>query len=264
MDRYRLIAGIGVLLVYLLAMYPIQTIVVAVVIAIAYYILTNMPGRQGEYSNADNGKEYRRRQALREAKIYLAPYRDIWRNLTLSNKFCSMRLGANGTTITARDKIVAGREFRVMHSKIHSETDLWDMFCRSFEHNTSFDGLVQLCRTFNVDISIKNPNQVEEKANSDNPVSVDIISDNSFQKEKLDVNNASEIELTALPGISIVMAKKLIKKRDELQGFKSVDDIILFLHLKPHMEKQLRELICVNKMQGIERIKRYNERRIDL
>ena len=83
-------------------------------------------------------------------------------------------------------------------------------------------------------------------------------------KEKLDVNNASEVELTALPGISIVMAKKLIKRREEIGGFKSVDDVCLFLHLKPHMQNQLKLLICVNKMKGKLSMQRFTERNIDL
>ena len=82
--------------------------------------------------------------------------------------------------------------------------------------------------------------------------------------EKLDVNNCSEIELTALPGINIVMAKKLIKKREEIGGFKKIDDVFLFLHLKEHMIDQLRILICVNKMKGSLNLKRFSERQVDL
>ena len=80
----------------------------------------------------------------------------------------------------------------------------------------------------------------------------------------LDVNNASEVELTALPGISIVMAKKLIKRREEIDGFKSVNDVCLFLKLKPHMQNQLEQLICVKKMNGKIGVKRFNERSVDI
>jgi DNA uptake protein ComE-like DNA-binding protein len=84
------------------------------------------------------------------------------------------------------------------------------------------------------------------------------------EKEKIDINNASEVEITALPGISIVTAKKLIRKREDIGGFKSVDDVCNFLHLKPHLEKQLRELICINKMKGSLKISRNKERSVDL
>ena len=83
-------------------------------------------------------------------------------------------------------------------------------------------------------------------------------------KEKIDINNASEVEITSLPGISIVLAKKLIKKREEIGGFKNTHEVFVYLKLKPHMENQLRDLICVNKMKGSVKIEKYQERHVDL
>ena len=273
MDRYRLITSIVVLFIYLLAMFPVQTIVITIVIGIAYYVLSNMgQGRLGDISTANNGREVRRRSALQTAKIYLSPYKDIWRNLKLTNKYCTLRLGSDGSTITARDLVIPNRSFRVISSRVHSNTDLWDMFCAGFAHNTTFDELVQLCKTFFVDIDIQGgdtdtptqQNVVYSQNTANNNVRVDIQTPQKETKEKLDINNASEVEITALPGISIVMAKKLIKRREEIGGFKSVDDICLFLHLKPHIENQLRELICINKMKGSLQIVRNKERSVDL
>ena len=249
-------------------MFPVQTIVCSIVIAIGYFVLSNMgQGRLGSVSTANNGKEVRRREALAMAKIYLSPYKNIWRNLKLTNKHCSLKLGSDGQSITARDLENPNRSFRVIRSRVHTNSDLWDMFCTSFSHNTSFRELVQLCDTFQVDLdlredinyqtsnivypaeSVKNLSVVENK---EKPI-----------KEKLDINNASEVEITALPGISIVMAKKIIKKREDIGGFKSVDDVCIFLHLKPHIENQLRDLICINKMKGT-LISRNKERRVDI
>jgi DNA uptake protein ComE-like DNA-binding protein len=89
-------------------------------------------------------------------------------------------------------------------------------------------------------------------------------SPNRLREEKLDINNASEIELTALPGISIVMAKKLVKKREEIGGFKTVNDVFVFLQIKPHMQAQLEKLICVKKIKGSVKIQLNKERSIDL
>ena len=83
-------------------------------------------------------------------------------------------------------------------------------------------------------------------------------------KEKIDINNASEVEITSLPGISIVIAKKLIKKREEIGGFKNTHEVFVYLKLKPHMENQLKDLICVNKMKGSVKIEKYQERHVDL
>jgi len=265
LDRYRLIASIVVLFVYLLAMYPLQTISVAVILLIVYLVIRNLNADNTE----QNGETMRRQSALAEAKIYLAPYSDIWKNLKLSNKYCIMRLGSDGRSIKAYD-CNDNRSFKVVKSRIHNRNDLWNMFCMSFSHNTTFDELVKLCDKFYVDIQLSDNNSGIQKNNKniiDNSVNTDFVKTENIitpPKEKLDINNASEVELTALPGISIVMSKKLIKKREDIGGFKSVKDVFLFLQLKPHIQSQLENLICVKKMKGSVKIKRYNERSIDL
>lgn len=273
-DRYRLIAAIATLFIFLLTAFPVQTIVTAILIAIAYFILRNLPRLTASgISDAGNGREIRRRDALRIAKIYLSPYKDIWRDLKLSNKLCSVQLWADGKTITAREYMKPKRSFRVMYSQVHPTEELWNMFCMAFSFNTSFDGLVQLCNTYQVQIAVTGEMQIENNANNITPkttsnniikVDADIRPKTNNNTEKIDINNASEVEITALPGISIVMAKKLVKKREVINGFKKVDDVILFLHVKPHIEKQLRELICVNKIKTSIKIKRNKERSVDL
>lgn len=85
-----------------------------------------------------------------------------------------------------------------------------------------------------------------------------------IEKEKLDINNASAEEINKLPGINIVMSKKLIKKREELGGFKTVEDVIIYLRVKPHMAEILRDLICVKKMKILKAFRKHDDRRIDL
>lgn len=79
-----------------------------------------------------------------------------------------------------------------------------------------------------------------------------------------DVNNASEAELTALPGISIIIAKKIIQFRDSKRPFKSVDDFIETMKIKPHFAKQLKNLVCANKVNMKKVKKAKAERIIDL
>lgn len=204
-----------------------------------------------------------RLKALRTAKIYLSPYQDIWRNLKLSNKHCSLEL-TRDKTIIAKEKDApngANRQFIVVISDVYSFDELWNMFCKSFSSYKTYNGLVHDARLFKAKIRETIPKVTEEEIYSQTPEDKKIP---LKPIEKLDVNNCSEIELTALPGINIVMAKKLIKKREEIGGFKKIDDVFLFLHLKEHMVNQLRFLICVNKMKGSLNIKRFSERQVDL
>lgn len=94
---------------------------------------------------------------------------------------------------------------------------------------------------------------------------VDIVRVNAnTEREKLDINNSAAEEISKLPGVNIIMSKNLIKKREELGGFKTTEDVILYLHLKPHMAEILRPLICVNKMKISKAFKRNNDRRVDI
>ena len=263
MDRYRTTATIVFIFVYLFAFYPWQAIIIATLVVLAFLISNDIRPLNMIERNA---REDRRKMALKSASMFLAPYKNIWGSLKLSNKYCSLRLGTRGVSITARDSLDQNRSFRVAESKVHSFNDLWDMYCMNFSHNTTFDELVQLSNMFNavLIISDNKAEQQKSKSQDNNLNSVTNQKNNSEKKELLDVNNASEVELTALPGVSIVMAKKLIKKREEIDGFKSVSDVCLFLKLKPHMQSQLESLICVKKMKGSIQIKRYEERSIDL
>lgn len=284
-SRYELITWIVALFIYLLSAYPVPTIICTIIILIAYFILQNINGninggigvqpyRRNTIASKNYGihsmeSEIRRRENLRSAALYLAPYNNIWGEQKLSNKYCSLNLGRNGYTIIGKELIYPYRHFRIMRTEFYSYEELWDMFLTSFSSYTSYDKLVELCTVFKatyresvIEETVKKEyQQKSEQVNSKAEMPVLKVPE---LKEKLDVNNASEVELTSLPGISIVTAKKLIKKREELNGFKNVEDVILFLKLKPHMESQVRELICVKRMKGSDKIKRYNERNIDL
>ncbi len=249
----RLIGAAVVGLVYCFFMYPIPAIIISVILIICYLIYINM--RKKAHSPEE---EMRRQIALTTAKIYLSPYTDIWRNLKLSNKNCSLSLGTDGVTITCREKFGSYRTFRIVSSKVHNEADVWNLFCRNFDHTKTYDGLKNDCRLYQLTIIESQSSIKTVYSKNENTVN------NIKPKEKIDINNASEVEITALPGISIVMAKKLIKKREEIGGFKNTHEVFLYLKLKPHMENQLRDLICVNKMQGSVKIEKYQERHVDL
>lgn len=230
--------------------YPFFAGVIVTMILINKYLIPSL----NAISNSED-KAFRRKAALKTAAIYLAPYKNIWKDLELSNKYCKLQLGSTEKAIFCKEKIYPHRMFMVLSSNVHEYTDLWDMFCINFSHYKTFDGLLKDCKMYEVSVECidgtPKPTALQE--------SKKIIC------EKLDINNCSEIEITELPGISIVIAKKIVKKRDEINGFKTVEDFFLFLKPKPHIEKQLREKICVNKMKNTrKKIERNAERKVDL
>lgn len=244
-------------------------LVVLMSIIFVFIYLKNNTKENEKFPNRRGETAASRKVALEAAKLYLAPYDDIWTNLRLANTYCTLYLGRDGRTITAKERKsiynteCQYRSFRITKSNVHSYEYLWDMFCLNFDVRTSYEELLEMAKRFDTEIYELSQNvvskDINQYTNSENKVKnfVEV-------KEKVDINNASEIELTSLPGISIVLAKKIIKKREANGGFNTVDDLFLFLNMKPHMEKQLRDLICVKKMKGSVYLNKYNERSVDI
>lgn len=272
MDRYRLIGAIVFIYLGLLVQYPAPTMIFSLVILILYLIIRFVPyARATVFSN--NSDEYQRRQsrlaALGAASMFLAPYRDIWRDLRLSNKFCSVSLSHDGNRIVVKEKkndyTNFQNSFAVLYSK-YSTAELWDIICLNFNYSTTYNELKENCK-FLFDATISEldtgtssyyaPKQAVKEYTK-------ITETTSTKANKVDVNNASEIELTALPGISIVMSKRIIKKREEIRGFKNINEFFIFIKVKPHMEEQLRKIVCVEKMKGSVKIERFKERKLDI
>lgn len=67
----------------------------------------------------------------------------------------------------------------------------------------------------------------------------------------IDLNTASEEDITGLPGISVVMAKRIIKYRESKGGFTSMYEFFSVFKIKEHFQKQLSSLVTVeNKVSG--------------
>lgn len=252
MDRERLIVVTVILLIYCFSVFPLPTIIITVVCALGYSLF-----RVGTDKNIVNNRRTEKRiEALTTAHPFLAPYKDIWDNLKLSNPNCKLYLEKKGTVIRGCEKLPDGsisRKFTAMYSSVHSMQDIWDMICMTFTYNTTYDGLKEACRIYRLVIAEEN---VKEK---------EVVKLEEKQEiQKVDVNNCTEDELTNLPGVSVIMAKKAVKRREEIGGFKSIGEFFGYLKLKMNIRENLQDKIIVNEMKGVKRIDRFDERNIDL
>lgn len=59
----------------------------------------------------------------------------------------------------------------------------------------------------------------------------------------IDINSCSASEMASLPGVSLVMAKKAEKFRQENGGFDSTDQFFEVIQLKPHFVIQAQDLV---------------------
>lgn len=263
MDSRSAISLISFIIAF--AMYNPRVFVFVAMIGVALYLLISkgvIPWVNS--SNRTHEQEFRRKMALTKARMFLSPYKNIWGDLKLANKQCSLYLSKDGLTIKGAEKVYPYRKFRILSSTVHDYKDLWDMFCYDFSHQTTYDSLIESCRTYKLFIYEYANLASEIKSNDASKARVIQLPTSKEVTQKLDINNCSEIELTALPGISIVMAKKAIKKREEIGGFKNVEEFFVFMKLKPHMESQLREKITVKKMKKTLKVSKNSERSVDL
>ena len=203
----------------------------------------------------------RRRDALRYAKAFVSPYKSIFGKLTLSNKYCKIRFTTDKKTqkfFCMSKEYNSKNEFPFFEAKCLGEPvwneEFFNSLCFNFSYNTRLENLHHIFTTNqfllddkNYDVSkpVQKVKPTKETPTQDSPK----INPAQAVLEQLNINEATEAELTALPGINIVMAKKIIKQRDYKGEFKSVNDFIKFLKIKPHFEKQLRQMITVKPIE---------------
>lgn len=79
----------------------------------------------------------------------------------------------------------------------------------------------------------------------------------------IDINQCTEQELMQLPGITIVDAKRAVEKRETQGRFKSVDEFVSYLHVKPHFAVKIFEMATASYV-SIEETKKPARRKLDL
>jgi competence ComEA-like helix-hairpin-helix protein len=81
--------------------------------------------------------------------------------------------------------------------------------------------------------------------------------------KKIEINLVSAAELSVLPGINIVKAKKLIEYRNSSGYFKTIEDFLKVAEVKEHFAKKIKELIKVSIPKDTEIEEETEERIVD-
>ena len=201
-------------------------------------------------------KDNQRKQLLLNAKLYLQPYDNLWNYQTLVNNNISVSILVKVIYLQNKEKKISIKT----HNKKYADK-VWDIILSNFNSKINYDELINIIKKnseeFKYYILIEEINK--KCANKKNKF------DEYLKQEKiLDVNNCSTYELAKLPGINIIMAKKIVIERDKNNGFKSKNEFFKFIKLKPHFEEQLKKIISVKKVKIKNQIKMSKERIIDL
>ncbi len=202
-------------------------------------------------------KKKNRKIALNKAKAFLKPYTNPFGTLYLSNQFCSVNYSYGKVLFSFSKKVDEDGNkvsFLVEHSKdeILSVDEVWNILCEKFDYGTSLEDILKICAFYGLKIKtnyiIQKTKTIDEKSNIvvSNNIYSEIGDDND---ELLDVNSCSEAELIALPGITIIIAKKIVKHREEKGYFDSVEDFLKVTDLKPHFATQIEKLITAKEVE---------------
>lgn len=84
----------------------------------------------------------------------------------------------------------------------------------------------------------------------------------SNSSKKIDVNNVTASELAILPGINIVIAKKIIEYRDANGLFKTFDDFIKVADVKEHFVDKIKDMVIFGEAPKQSEDDDYSEGRI--
>jgi len=192
-----------------------------------------------------NPPYYRNRYGTKRIKLlnknseYLQKYEDIWKEQLLLKSDLEIELKIK--TIYIRDKT---RIFKFKINNQNSIDNIWDIMLDKFQES-NYDSLLKSIK----ETTIWEWSGIKYEEN--------IV-------QKVDINNCSEKDLSDLPCISLIIAKKLVKHRQEIKGFKNKEEFFEYLALKPNIINILSDRIIIKKIKLPKRIKLTKERKIDL
>jgi len=204
-----------------------------------------------------------RKAALLKAKVFLRPYKKLFGDLYLSNSSCTVSY-LSGNMIFAVEKTSSkGSSKRSIFAQnfklILTIDEFWNKLCKEFDYSTQFDEIIVSCRSYASKVDESSIKNIKSNENN-SEIPVELKSTNVYMKNELiDINTCSEAEFKALPGVSIVTAKKIIKARDENGSFASVEDFLATIALKPHFATQIESLIFASKVE----VKKKNRIRLE-
>ena len=201
-----------------------------------------------------------RRHALAKAAPFLKSYTDPMGELCLANENCKVNIVAEGKkqkkiiciskTVTKDNtrKILtatATRDYETFYNMPYNEVvdNLFDVICENFTYTTVYENVFAALTTGMLDVK-ESVIVVPMQKNKTQKVYDKVTNTSIRTNNLLNINTATEAELSALPGVNIVTAKKTIKYIESNGQFKTVDEFIEKMKIKDVFAQQIRDVVC--------------------
>lgn len=218
----------------------------------------------------------RRQRALRKCKKYTTKTKYL---IKLKNSYLSISYLTEKKVITCQEH---SKEKRILtinwedscenkfeyYSVNNIFEKMFDNICLAFNEKTTYDNVAPIFKNYfkttEEKSNNKNAKQEETKAEEVKEIkkvkTIKEIKQENFEQIIVDINKASEEELTKLAGINIVKAKQIIEYRNLHKGFKSKEEYFEQMKIKKHFRTQQAKHIVLSEYKIVE--KENNEERI--
>lgn len=178
--------------------------------------------------------------------------------VTLKNSKVTLLCDTKNKTMTCFDNTCKERTATVIWSSqigyMPQDKDnifeiTFDNICFSFSGEATYGGILKVFKDNFDDIQETGPSLVPPKpvpkVEEDEPIKPKM-------DRLVDINNSTVEQIATLPGINIVLAKRIAKYRDEKGGIYSKDEFYKEFNIREHFQKELNKLIVFTNHKKIE------------
>ena len=118
----------------------------------------------------------------------------------------------------------------IIHQEEGSLKYIFDTVCLSFNENTQFNDVTrEFASHFVVAVTEKKENELSSEFKE--------------KYQETDINNSCDEEIAKLPGVNIILAKKIVRIRDLQNGFKDKEDFFEKVKMKPSLQNRIKNFI---------------------
>ena len=203
--------------------------------------------------------------ALRRVKQYLTRYSNTYalknRNVSFSYNYSIMQFSCinlksrkESFKINFTDN-KENNQFSYLDDTLlkNAFRESFNQVCAFYDANTSYEQIFSyLSENYRIEVQKKQEKETKSvySEKSQSPQYVDDYFKDTIPKKLIDINTATQEEIAKLPGINIVMAKKIIIARDDIGGFLSKQEFYERFKIKPHFQSQMDKVIWFSKREA--------------
>lgn len=177
----------------------------------------------------------RRRNSIKQCRRYFSKEKEFYK---LKNNYVTLIYNSSKKVIKCIDKTIKKRTMTVdWYEQTSNELDyidnvfeeMFDNICALFNERSNYDGISAIF------LSQFIIHEMDENGIIDRAI--------KRYRKLVNINSATEEEITAVPGLSIVHAKNIVKIRTRINGFKSYEQFCRKIKINSHYQEQLRYYI---------------------